>query len=121
MAAVAWAVALAAIGAGLGFSKEVGAFVAGIAIASTPYRDAIGARLAGLRDFLLLFFFIDLGAQLGPGLTGEQVGAALLLSAFVLAGKPLIILAILGRAGYRKRTLSMTAFSLGQDDERFRV
>lgn len=117
LAAVAWAVALAAIGAGLGFSKEVGAFVAGIAIASTPYRDAIGARLAGLRDFLLLFFFIDLGAQLGPGLTGEQVGAALLLSAFVLAGKPLIILAILGRAGYRKRTLSMTAFSLGQISE----
>jgi Kef-type K+ transport system membrane component KefB len=117
LAAVAWAVALAAIGAGLGFSKEVGAFVGGVAIASTPYRDAIGARLTGLRDFLLLFFFIDLGAHLGPGLTGEQVGAALLLSAFVLAGKPLIILAILGRAGYRKRTLSMTAFSLGQISE----
>ena len=117
LAAVAWAVALAAIGAGLGFSKEVGAFVGGVAIASSPYRDAIGARLTGLRDFLLLFFFIDLGAHLGPGLTGEQVGAALLLSAFVLAGKPLIILAILGRAGYRKRTLSMTAFSLGQISE----
>jgi Kef-type K+ transport system membrane component KefB len=117
LAAVAWAMALAAIGAGLGFSKEVGAFVGGIAIASTPYRDAIGARLTGLRDFLLLFFFIDLGAHLGPGLTGEQVGAALLLSAFVLAGKPLIILAILGRAGYRKRTVSMTAFSLGQISE----
>lgn len=117
LAAVAWAVALAAISAGLGFSKEVGALVGGIAIASTPYRDAIGARLTGLRDFLLLFFFFDLGAHLGPGLTGEQVGVALLLSAFVLAGKPLIILAILGRVGYRKRTLSMTAFSLGQISE----
>lgn len=117
LAAVAWAVALAAISAGLGFSKEVGALVGGIAIASTPYRDAIGARLTGLRDFLLLFFFIDLGAHLGPGLTGEQVGVALLLSTFVLAGKPLIVLAILGTAGYRKRTLSMTAFSLGQISE----
>lgn len=117
LAAVAWAVALAAIGAGLGFSKEVGALVGGIAIASTPYRDVIGARLTGLRDFLLLFFFIDLGAHLGPGLTGEQLGVALLLSAFVLTGKPLIISAILGKAGYRKRTLSMTAFSLGQISE----
>jgi Kef-type K+ transport system membrane component KefB len=47
----------------LGFSKEVGAFLAGVSLASTDYRDAIGARLTGLRDFLLLFFFIDLGAR----------------------------------------------------------
>jgi len=117
LAAIAWAVVLAAGGASLGFGKEVGAFVAGAAIASTPYRDAIGARLTGLRDFLLLFFFIDLGAQLGPGLIGSEVGVALLLSAFVLAGKPLIIMSILGFAGYRKRTLSMAAFSLGQISE----
>ena len=62
--AIAWAVALGAAGAHLGFSKEVGAFLAGVSLASTPYREAIGARLVSLRDFLLLFFFIDLGARL---------------------------------------------------------
>ncbi|HEX21851.1 MAG TPA: sodium:proton exchanger, partial [Chromatiales bacterium] len=62
--AIAWAVALGAAGGYLGFSKEVGAFLAGVSLASTPYREAIGARLVSLRDFLLLFFFIDLGAGL---------------------------------------------------------
>ena len=45
----------------------VAAFLAGITIASTPFRDMIAARLVGLRDFLLLFFFINLGAGLELG------------------------------------------------------
>lgn len=59
--AVAWAVGLAALADVVGFSKEVGAFLGGVSIASTAYREAIASRLTGLRDFLLLFFFIDLG------------------------------------------------------------
>ncbi|MEX1166415.1 MAG: cation:proton antiporter, partial [Hydrogenophaga sp.] len=59
--AIAWGVALAALGDWAGFSKEAGAFLAGFSLASTPYREAMNARLIGIRDFLLLFFFIDLG------------------------------------------------------------
>jgi Kef-type K+ transport system membrane component KefB len=62
--AIAWGVALAALGEWAGFSKEAGAFLAGFSLASTPYREAMNARLTGIRDFLLLFFFIDLGAKL---------------------------------------------------------
>ena len=50
---VAWAVALAAVTDVLGFSIEVGAFLAGFALASTRYRESIAASLSGLRDFLL--------------------------------------------------------------------
>lgn len=64
---VAWAVFLAVVSHALGLSSEVGAFLAGVALASTRYREAIAARLVTLRDFLLLFFFIDLGAALDPG------------------------------------------------------
>ena len=88
--AIAWAVCLAAIGDALGFSKEVGAFVAGVALASTPYREDISSRLVSLRDFLLLFFFIHLGSQLDLSMLGAQVGNALIFSAFVLIGNPLI-------------------------------
>lgn len=59
--AVAWAMTVAAFSEHLGFSIEVGAFVAGVTVASTPYRDAAGARLVGLRDFLLLFFSLISG------------------------------------------------------------
>ena len=51
---IAWAVVLSAVGETLGLSSEVGAFVAGAALGSTPYREALGSRLVTVRDFLLL-------------------------------------------------------------------
>lgn len=114
---IAWAVALATLGDLLGFSKEVGAFVAGVSLASTPYRDALGARLVSLRDFLLLFFFIDLGARLDLGLLGGQLMESLLFSLFVLIGNPLIVMVIMGLLGYRKRTGFLAGLTVAQISE----
>ena len=80
--AIAWAVSGAMAGDALGFSKEVGAFLAGVSIALTPYREQVAARLVSLRDFLLLFFFIELGAALDLGTLGAQVGASVVFSLF---------------------------------------
>ena len=115
--AVAWAVFLGAASDALHFAKEVGAFLAGVALASTPYRDAIGARLTGVRDFLLLFFFIDLGARLDWSTVGQEIGQALILSAFVLVGNPLIVLAIMGWMGYRRRTGLLAGLTVAQISE----
>jgi Kef-type K+ transport system membrane component KefB len=102
--AVAWGTSLAAVGEWLGFSKEVGAFLAGFSLASLPFREAINARLASLRDFLLLFFFVHLGTQMDLTTLGAELPAAIILSLFVLIGNPLIVMAIMGYMGYRKRT-----------------
>ena len=114
---VAWAIGLAAASDALGFSSEVGAFVAGVALATTPYREAVGARLISLRDFLLLFFFIELGAQLDFNDAGAQIGQALILSAFVLIGNPIIVLVIMGAMGYRKRTAFLAGLTVAQISE----
>jgi Kef-type K+ transport system membrane component KefB len=114
---IAWAVTLAVVGELLGFSKEIGAFVAGISIASTPYREAIGSRLVNLRDFLLLFFFLDLGAKLNMQQLGGQVGPAAILSLFVLIGNPLIVMVIMGSMGYRKRTGFLAGLTVAQISE----
>lgn len=114
---IAWAVSLAILGDTLGFSKEVGAFIAGVSLASTPYRDALGARLVSLRDFLLLFFFIDLGARLDLGLLGAQLVEALVFSLFVLIGNPLIVMVIMGALGYRKRTGFLAGLTVAQISE----
>lgn len=117
LAGVAWAVALAALGDYLGFSKEVGAFLAGVAIASTPYREAISTRLVSLRDFLLLFFFVGLGVQLDLQLLGAQLAPAIVLSLFVLIGNPLIVMIIMGAMGYRKRTGFLAGLTVAQISE----
>lgn len=114
---IAWAALLAAIGDYLGFSKELGGLLAGISLASTPFREAIVARLSSLRDFLLLFFFIALGARLDLGLLGAQVGPALVFSLFVLIGNPLIVMVIMGLMGYRKRTGFLAGLTVGQISE----
>ncbi len=115
--AISWAIALAAIGAYLGFSKEVGAFLAGISLASTSYREAIASRLVSLRDFLLVFFFVDLGAQLDMSLLGANIGPALVLSLFVLIGNPIIVMIIMGVMGYSKRTGFLTGLTVAQISE----
>jgi len=115
--AIAWGTGLAALGEWAGFSKEAGAFLAGFSLASTAYREAIGARLVGIRDFLLLFFFIDLGAKLEFSTLGEELWPAAVLSAFVLIGNPLIVMAIMGYMGYRKRTGFLAGLTVAQISE----
>jgi Kef-type K+ transport system membrane component KefB len=117
VSAVAWAVAIAALSDWLGFSTEVGAFLAGFALASTPFREAISSTLTPLRDFLLLFFFIELGAQLDLGLIGSEVPSAIVLSAFVLVGNPLIVLVLMGAMGYRKRVSFLSGLAVAQISE----
>lgn len=115
--AIAWAVLLGATSEGLGFSKEIGAFLAGISLATTEFRDSISAKLVSLRDFLLLFFFIDLGARLDWSTVGAQIGPALWLSLFVLVGNPLIVLIIMGTMGYRRRTSFLAGLTVAQISE----
>ena len=115
--AIGWAALLAALGHYLGFGKELGGLLAGVSLASTPFREAIAARLASLRDFLLLFFFIALGASLDLSVLGASIVAALVFSLFVLIGNPLIVLAIMGAMGYRKRTGFLAGLTVAQISE----
>jgi len=115
--AIALAAIFAAVGEFVGLGKEVGGLMAGIALASTPYRETVAARLAPLRDFLLLFFFIALGATLDLSLLGAHVTGAIVFSLFVLIGNPLIVLAIMGVLGYRKRTGFLAGLTVAQISE----
>ena len=115
--AIAWAVVVAAVGDWIGIGTEVGAFVAGFALASTPYREAIGSRLVTLRDFLILFFFIDLGSRLDISEAQDEILAAVVLSLFVLVAKPLVITVLLALMRYRSRVSLETGLSLAQISE----
>lgn len=115
--AIAQAAIFAAVGDLVGLGKEVGGLLAGVSLASTPYREAIAARLAPLRDFLLLFFFIALGSALDLSLLGAHVTGAIIFSLFVLIGNPLIVLMIMGSLGYRKRTGFLAGLTVAQISE----
>jgi Kef-type K+ transport system membrane component KefB len=115
--AIGWAALLAALGDYLGLGKEIGGLLAGVALASTQFRESISTRMAPLRDFLLLFFFIGLGARLDLALLDRELLAAVVLSLFVLIGNPLIVLIIMGAMGYRKRTGFLCGLVVAQISE----
>jgi Kef-type K+ transport system membrane component KefB len=114
---VSWAVSLAAISAALGLSMEIGAFVAGVTLAATPYRENLSSRMVSLRDVMLLFFFIQLGISLEFSAASSQLGVAFLISAFVMAFKPLAVLVIMGLLGYSSRVSFKTGIALAQISE----
>ncbi|WP_143962512.1 cation:proton antiporter [Litoribacter populi] len=115
--AIAWALAMAALGDVMGFSGEVGAFLAGVSLASSQFKDVISSRLISLRDFLLLFFFVNLGANLDLGIIGNQIPSSMIFSVFVLVGNPIIVLVIMGAMGYRKRTGFLAGLTVAQISE----
>lgn len=115
--ALAWAIILAAIADALGFGKEIGGFLAGVSLASTHYRESIASRLDTLRNLLLVFFFLNLGAALQFDSLSDDILSALILSVFVLLIKPLIVMILMGYARFRKRTSFMTAVTMGQVSE----
>lgn len=115
--AIAWALTLASVGEIIGFSAEVGAFLAGVSLASTPFKEAISSRLTSIRDFLLLFFFVNLGANLNLEAIGGQIGPAIIFSLFVLIGNPIIVLILMGLMGYRKRTSFLAGLTVAQISE----
>ena len=114
---VSYAASMAASSEWLGFSSEVGAFLAGVSLASTPFRDALGARLASLRDFLLLFFFLELGSRLEFDDAAGQIIPALVFAALVLIGKPLIVVTVMSLMRYPLRVSVLAGLPLGQISE----
>lgn len=115
--AIAWGIGIDALFREFGFSLESGALIAGVAIASLPSRREISARLTPLRDFFIVMFFIYLGAQLQLDAVASLLPAAVILSALVLIGNPIILMGIMGALGYRKKTSLQTGFTVAQISE----
>lgn len=101
----------------LSLSVELGAFLAGVSLAQLPYNQELRRRLAPLVDFFLAVFFVGLGIAMDPAAALEAWPAALALIAFVLLGKPIILLALVPRLGFGERTAALTGITLGQTSE----
>ncbi len=116
---MAWALGLAAFMSLpiIGFSLEVGGFVAGLALANSQVHYEISARIKSLRDFFIVIFFIVFGTKLVFAGIGALFLPAILLSLFVLIGNPLIMLFIMGALGYKPRTSFFAAVTVAQISE----
>ncbi len=117
LSSLAWCLGIVAIVSKVGFSIEIGGFLAGLALANSSEHFQISARIRSLRDFFILIFFVVLGSSLiFSNLSGLTL-PIILFSLFVLIGNPLIVLIIMGLLGYRKRTGFLCGITVAQVSE----
>lgn len=115
--AIAWGFGVASLFEWAGFSIEVGALFAGVALAPLPYAKEIESRLKPLRDFFIVLFFITLGESLDVTNLGPAIVPALVLSFIVIALKPAAVTSTLGLFGYPKKVAFKAGIHLSQISE----
>jgi len=117
LSSLAWVFLMALIVTKVGMSIEVAGFLAGVALANSAEHFQIAGYIRPLRDFFIVIFFVILGSSFVFSNLSGLLWPVLVFSLFVLIIKPLIIMAIMGLAGYRKRSGFMSGTILAQVSE----
>lgn len=116
-ASVAWAFLFAMISGELGFSREIGAFLAGVSLATLPYNLEIISRVKPLKDFFLVIFFVVLGLEVSWQVVLQNFWLIAVIAAIVLFVKSIVASLTVVRMGYPKRPAYLTGTHLGQMSE----
>ncbi|MEH6557091.1 MAG: cation:proton antiporter [Oceanicoccus sp.] len=115
--AIGWCLGMAEVAHLVGLSAEIGAFIAGISLATSPISQYIAVNLKPLRDFFLVLFFFSLGARFDLSLLVEILLPAVILATLILIFKPIIYYGLLRNVSERKPLAWDIGFRLGQISE----
>ena len=115
--ALGWCMGMAELASAVGLSDEIGAFIAGVALATSPIALFIAEVLKPLRDFFLVLFFFSLGATFDISMINVVLIPALILALLVLSLKPLIYKILLHRSGESPEHSTEIGVRLGQGSE----
>jgi len=114
---IAWCLSLAELAHRCGLSHEIGAFIAGVALANCPVSLFIADSLRPLRDFFLILFFFSVGASLELDMLDETLLPALVLAILMLFAKPWTFRWLFMRAGEASKLSAEASVRLGQISE----
>jgi Kef-type K+ transport system membrane component KefB len=115
--AIGWCLGMAELSEALGLSPEIGAFIAGISVATEPISRFIAESLKPLRDFFLVVFFFSLGAAFDLSAMGQVLLPATVLAAISLLLKPLVFKQLWVYQGETARLAGEVGARLGQISE----
>ena len=117
LVAIGWCLGLASLAHSLNLSFEIGAFTAGVSLATSPIAAYIADNLRPLRDFFLILFFFSVGADLNTGLISTLWVPILALTVIVVVSKPLVFSLLLKIQGEPENTAQEVGARLGQGSE----
>ena len=114
---VGWCLGMAELGAAFGFSHEIGAFIAGVTLATSPISEYIADTLRPVRDFFLVMFFFALGAAFQlEALQQVWLWAGVLITVAMLL-KPLVFNGLFRMVGEKPGMSREMSVRLGQISE----
>ena len=114
---IGWCLGIAQLAQSCGLSYEIGAFVAGIAIASSSVAYFIAEALKPLRDFFLVMFFFGLGAGFDLAAGMSVLAPAIIIGGGLLLLKPLVFRLALVNQSESNKLAWETGVRLGQMSE----
>ena len=117
LVAIGWCLGIAQLGHSMGLSYEMGAFIAGVSLATSPIATFIAESLKPLRDFFLIMFFFSLGAGFDLGVLATVALPATVLALAMLTVKPMVFRALLEWEGEETRLGKEIGVRLGQVSE----
>lgn len=117
MLAIGWCLGIAELSHTIGLSSEIGAFVAGIMIATSPISQYIATALKPLRDFFLILFFFSVGASFNSALLGHILMPVTIMAAAMLALKPVVFYGLLKMQRETGKVAWEIGFRLGHISE----
>ena len=101
----------------VGLSPALGAFVAGVVLATSEYRHELESDIDPFKGLLLGLFFITVGAGIDFALASEMWGSVLFWAAVIIAAKFTVLLSVGWLYGLRRQALWLFALSLPQAGE----
>jgi len=114
---IGWCMGLSVLAQKMGMSEDIGAFVAGVALASSPISLYIAESLKPLRDFFLVMFFFSIGATFNFGYIAQVAIPACILAFLMLLVKPFFFSYLLKSSGEKKSVSKEVGLRLGQASE----
>lgn len=114
---IGWCLGMSVFAKKLGLSEDIGAFVAGVALAASPISLFIAESLKPLRDFFLVLFFFSIGATFNFDYAGQVVIPAVILAMLILFFKPLCFRVLLFKSGEKEVVAKEVGLRLGQASE----
>jgi Kef-type K+ transport system membrane component KefB len=117
LTAIGWCLGMAQLGEVMGLSYEIGAFIAGVSLATNPIALFIAESFKPLRDFFLIMFFFSLGASFNITLLPEVIIPAVVISTLMLTIKPVTFARLLRKSGETSGLSSEIGVRLGQVSE----
>jgi Kef-type K+ transport system membrane component KefB len=115
--ALGWGLFVAGAAKLLGLSFEMGAFIAGVSLATVPNALVIAEEFKPLRDFFLILFFFSIGAKFDLVVSQQLIIPGLVITTLLMVAKPVIFNWGFRAIGEKPKISAQLGIRLGQASE----